>query len=157
MGGSRRRFREQVALVATGEVFSLEQLDRLNRTVEQAESRSGIRFSVRVGPLRGDARLAAERILSTLVEDPARDPAVLIAVSPGQCFVRVVTTPAARPRLGDSAAALAALTMTSSFSLGDLVGGLTTGIRQLGEVAGSASVPRAELAGRPTPTYTPVR
>lgn len=128
-----------MARVATGEAFSAEQLERLNRALELAQKHSGIPFTVRVGPLRGDVRLAAERILSTLVDDPARDPAVLIVVSPGQCFVRVATTPAARRRISDNAAGLAALAMTSSFSLGDLVGGLTTGIRQLGEAAGASA------------------
>lgn len=125
--------------MATGEAFSAEQLERLNRALDQAQKHSGIPFTVRVGALRGDVRLAAERILSTLVDNPDRDPAVLIVVSPGQCFVRVATTPAARKRVSNPAAGLAALTMTSSFSLGDLVGGLLTGLRQLGEAAGPAA------------------
>jgi hypothetical protein len=140
--------------VATGEAFSPEQLGRLNRALDLAAEHSGIQFSVRVGALRGDVRLAAERILSTLVGDPGREPAVLIVVSPGQCFVRVATTPAARRRISDAAASLAALTMTSSFSLGDLVGGLTTGIRQLGEIGGPS--PRgAAISARPSTTQSP--
>ncbi|CAO5228249.1 DUF5130 domain-containing protein [Frankia sp. AgKG'84/4] len=158
MSGSRRRFQGRAGPVAAGEAFSPEQLDRLDRALEQAAKHSGVLFSVRVGPLRGDVRLAAERILSTLVEDPQRDPAALIVVSPGQCFVRVATTPAARSRIGDSAAALAALTMSSSFALGDLVGGLTTGIRQLGEVAGPAPVARGGAIASPAAQpRTPVR
>ncbi|CAJ60505.1 MULTISPECIES: DUF5130 family protein [Frankia] len=135
--------------MATGEAFTSEQLERLNRALELAQKHSGVRFGVRLGSVRGDVRLAAERILSTLVEDPARDPAVLILVSPGQCFVRVATTPAARKRISDSASGLAALTMTSSFSLGDLVGGLTTGIRQLGEAAGPAAPAHAAPISSP--------
>ncbi|WP_261558061.1 DUF5130 domain-containing protein [Frankia tisae] len=140
--------------MATGEAFTSEQLERLNRALELAQKHSGVRFGVRLGSVRGDVRLAAERILSTLVEDPARDPAVLILVSPGQCFVRVATTPAARKRISDSASGLAALTMTSSFSLGDLVGGLTTGIRQLGEAAGSAA-PGSAAGADPTSVGSP--
>ncbi|CAO5170175.1 DUF5130 domain-containing protein [Frankia sp. AiPs1] len=130
--------------MATGEAFSPEQLDRLNRALKQAERLSGIRFVVRVGALRGDVRLAAERTLSTVVDDPARDAAVLVVVSPGQCVVHIATTPVARRRISDASASLAALSMTSSFSLGDLVGGLTYGVRQLAESAGSpASTPAA--------------
>ncbi|MCK9876323.1 DUF5130 domain-containing protein [Frankia sp. AgPm24] len=146
--------------MATGEAFSPEQLERLDRALEQAEKHSGIPFTLRVGAVRGDIRLAAERTLSTLVGDPARDPAVLIVVSPGQRVVRISTTPAARKRISNTASSLASLAMTSSFSLGDLVGGLTSGIRQLAEAAGPAattpaalrpSAPTAAPAGSPAP------
>ncbi|MCM3884679.1 DUF5130 family protein [Frankia sp. R82] len=131
--------------MATGEAFSPEQLERLDRALEQAEKHSGIPFTLRVGAMRGDARLAAERTLSTLVADPAREPAVLIVVSPGQRILRISTTPAARKRISNAASNLAALSMTSSFSLGDLVGGLTSGIRQLAEAAGPVATTPAAL------------
>ncbi|WP_462188115.1 MULTISPECIES: DUF5130 family protein [unclassified Frankia] len=145
--------------MATGEPFTHEQLDRLNRARELAETHTGIHVSIRIGAVRGDARLAAERILANLVDDAGRDAAVLILVSPGQRFVRIATTPAAKKRIGDSAAGLAALTMASSFALGGLVGGLIAGIRQLADAAGGAGGAAAgtlpptqpSLAVSPTP------
>ncbi|WP_066071700.1 DUF5130 family protein [Frankia sp. EI5c] len=122
--------------MAPGEAFTPEQADRLERARQAAQKQTGIRFAVRVGGLDGDPRLAAERLLGGLA-DPRQDEAVLIAVSPGQRFVRVVTTPAAKKRVSDAAAGLATLAMTSSFAHGDLVGGVITGLRQLADAAGA--------------------
>ncbi|WP_018634812.1 DUF5130 family protein [Parafrankia elaeagni] len=127
--------------MAAGEAFTPEQTDRLERARLAAQNSSGIRFAVRVGPLGGDPELAAERLLGSLADlDLDRDEAVLIAVSPGQRFVRVVTTPVAKKRVSDAAAGLATLAMTSSFALGDLVGGVITGLRQLADAAGAPSM-----------------
>jgi uncharacterized membrane protein YgcG len=62
--------------------------------------------------------------------------AVLLAVSPGQRVVEVVTGAAAARRIPDRACALAVLSMTNSFSAGDLVGGIVNGLRQLSDQAG---------------------
>jgi uncharacterized membrane protein YgcG len=122
--------------VAAGEAFSHEQLARLNRAQQAAESQTGVRFRVRVGAVDGDVTMAAERWLANLA-DGARDPAVLVLVSPGQRFVHITTSAAARRRISDSAAGLVALTMRSSFALGDLVGGIINGLRQLADTAGA--------------------
>jgi hypothetical protein len=133
--------------VAAGEAFTAAQLERLDRSRRLAEASTGIRFSVRVGAVSADVESEAERMLAGLV-DGSDEPAVLILVSPGQRFVRVVTTPAARRRVGDNAANLAVLAMTSSFGVGDLVGGIVNGLRQLSDVAGPAAAPRqAATAG----------
>jgi hypothetical protein len=124
--------------VAAGEAFSADQLARLSQSVRAAQAQSGILFSVRVGAVEGDARRAAERMLANLVHSP-REPVVLILVSPGQRFVHIMTTPGARRRIGDGAAGLAVLAMTSSFGVGDLVGGIVNGLRQLAEAAGPPS------------------
>lgn len=124
--------------MARGEAFTREQLDRLERTRQAVEAQTGIRFVVRVGSVDGDAKLTAERMLANLV-DPKQDAGVLILVSPGQRFVHVVTTQAAKRRISDSAAGLATLAMTSSFALGDLVGGIINGLRQLADAAGAAA------------------
>ncbi|CAI7977621.1 DUF5130 family protein [Frankia sp. Hr75.2] len=126
--------------MAPGEAFTHEQTERIERARQSAQTQTGIRFTVRVGALDGDLKLAAERLLGGLA-DPRNDEAVLVAVSPGQRFVRVVTTPAAKKRISDSAAGLAALAMTSSFALGDLVGGVITGLRQLSDAAGAPAAP----------------
>jgi hypothetical protein len=64
---------------------------------------------------------------------------VLIAVSPGQRVVEVVTGAAAARRIPDRACALAVLSMTGSFAAGDLVGGIVNGLRQLSDQAGHPS------------------
>jgi hypothetical protein len=61
---------------------------------------------------------------------------VLIAVSPGQRVVEVVTGAGAGRRLPDRACALAVLSMTGSFAAGDLVGGIVNGLRQMSDQAG---------------------
>jgi hypothetical protein len=50
--------------------------------------------------------------------------------------VEVVTGSGAARRLPDRACALAVLSMTNSFSSGDLVGGIVNGLRQLSDQAG---------------------
>jgi hypothetical protein len=123
--------------VASGNAaFSADQLARLTQSVQAAEARTGILFTVRVGAVAGDAKRDAERILANLVDSP-RQPAVLMLVSPGQRFVHVMTTSGARRRISDNAAGLAVLAMTSSFGVGDLVGGIINGLRQLADAAGS--------------------
>jgi hypothetical protein len=132
--------------VAPGRPFTSEQLDRLERSRALAEQRTGVRFSVRVGAVDGDVKLEAERLLANIVTAP-REPAVLILLSPGQRFVHIVTTPGAKRRISDGAAGLVALTMTSSFALGDLVGGLVNGLRQLADAAGPSSVGISNMPG----------
>ncbi|OHV34359.1 MULTISPECIES: DUF5130 family protein [Pseudofrankia] len=123
--------------MAAGEAFRQDQLDRLNHARLLAERQTGIGFHVRVGAVSGDPKAAADRILGEIADgQPA---AVLILVSPGQRFVRIATTPAARRRIPDVAASLATLAMTSSFAVGDLVGGLVSGLRQLADAAGPPS------------------
>ncbi|OHV47533.1 DUF5130 family protein [Pseudofrankia sp. BMG5.36] len=121
--------------MAAGEAFRQDQIDRLNNARLLAERQTGIGFHVRVGAVSGDPKTAAERLLGEIVGGQSAA-AVLVLVSPGQRFVRIATTPAARRRIPDAAASLATLSMTSSFAVGDLVGGLVSGLRQLADVAG---------------------
>jgi hypothetical protein len=62
---------------------------------------------------------------------------VLVAVSPGQRCVHVVTGGESAKRLPNRACALAALTMRASFSNGDLTGGIVNGLRMLADSAGT--------------------
>ncbi|ONH33088.1 DUF5130 family protein [Pseudofrankia asymbiotica] len=125
--------------MAAGEAFRQDQIDRLNSARLLAERQTGIGFHVRVGAVAGDPKAAADRLLGEIV-DGSPVAAVLVLVSPGQRFVRIVTTAAARRRIPDVAASLAALSMTSSFAVGDLVGGIASGLRQLADMAGPPSV-----------------
>ena len=62
--------------------------------------------------------------------------AVLVAVSPEQRVVEVLTGPDARLRLPDRGAKLAVMSMVASFKEGDLFGGLLSGLRMLADQAG---------------------
>ncbi len=148
-----RRYRARVAPVARGDAFTHDQLDRLEGARAAAEAQTGIRFTVRVGAVDCNADLFAEQALANLV-DTTRDPAVLLLVSPGQRFARIVTTHAAKGRISDQAAGLAVLTMISSFTLGDLVGGIVNGLYQLADVAGPPAAD-SQHAGTPHPQPEP--
>ena len=87
------------------------------------------------GEIDADPRLEAERLLVNLVENP-HDAGVLILVAPGARRVEIMTTPTARRRITDQAAGLVVLAMTSSFAVGDLVGGMVNAFRQLADAAG---------------------
>lgn len=121
--------------VAAGEAFTREQHDRLEQARRSAEAQSAIRFWLRVGEIDADPRLEAERLLVNLVENP-HDAGVLILVAPGARRVEIMTTPTARRRITDQAAGLVVLAMTSSFAVGDLVGGIVNAFRQLADAAG---------------------
>lgn len=119
----------------TGEPFSPEQHDRIERALTAAEEQSGLRFWVRVGTLGSDPRMDAESTLANLATS-GRQGAVLVLVGPEERKLEVMTSPGAKRRISDQAAGFAVLTMTSSFAVGDLVGGIVNGLRQLADSAG---------------------
>lgn len=113
--------------------FTTRQLARLDEALTLASRECGITFSVYVGQLDEPTRRYAERLHGRL-EDPSGS--VLIAISPGQRVLEIVTGQRSAKRLPDRACALAALSMTASFSGGDLVGGIVSGLRMLSDQAG---------------------
>ena len=115
-------------------VFSYQELARLDEALTMSSRETGLRFTVYVGELRTPTRAHAEELHARSGANPAD--AVLIAVSPGQRVVEVVTGSGAARRLPDRACALAVLSMTSAFAAGDLVGGIVNGLRQLSDQAG---------------------
>lgn len=123
--------------MAGGDGLKPEQRERVERARQQAEQETGLRFFLRIGPFSMDPRIEAERLLTNLIDQP-HDAAVLILLGPEERRVEVMTTPAAKRRVSDTAVGLAVLAMTSSFGLGDLVGGLLDGMRQLSDAAGHA-------------------
>ena len=66
----------------------------------------------------------------------APDRSVLIALSPNQRILEIVTGQVARKRILDRDAKLAALSMAAAFGGGDLAGGIVAGLAQLAEHAG---------------------
>lgn len=123
-----------------GSPLTPDQLARLRAAVARAEASTGLRFKVRVGSLP-QGRADAESALAT-ADDPAST--VLVAVDPPARLLEIVTGPDAAARLDDRSCGLAALAMTSSFSAGDLVGGLVDGVRMLADHARSRDVKHLE-------------
>lgn len=113
--------------------FTTRQLLRLDEALRLADRSTGLTFSVYVGELDEPARAHAEKLHSQLA-DPDRS--VLLAVSPNQRMLEIVTGAEARKRLPDRDAKLAALSMAAAFGGGDLAGGIITGLAQLADHAG---------------------
>ncbi len=115
-------------------VFSYRELARLDEALTMASRETGLYFTLYIGDLGKRTRLRAEELHAASKADPSD--AVLLAVSPGQRVVEVVTGAAAARRIPDRACALAVLSMTTTFANGDLVGGIVGGLRQLSDQAG---------------------
>ncbi|RZU30776.1 DUF5130 family protein [Blastococcus saxobsidens] len=119
------------------EIFTFRELARLDEALTMSSRETGLHFTLYVGELRTPTRTHAEELHARSGSHPTDS--VLIAVSPGQRVVEVVTGAGAARRLPDRACALAVLSMTSSFASGDLVGGIVNGLRQLSDQAGHPS------------------
>lgn len=136
--------------------FSGAQLTRLSDALAAADAETGLHFSVYVGPLATDDALPAgadeppkassesldappptlaARHLHAQLLNPAD--AVLLAVSPNQRVVEIVTGERSRKVLSDRTCALVSLSAVSAFAGGDLVGGIVTALRMLTDRARS--------------------
>lgn len=116
------------------QLFGYQELARLDEALTMSSRETGLRFTLYVGDLGPRTRITAEEMHGRSGGDPSDS--VLIAVSPGQKVVEVVTGAGAARRMPDRACALAVLSMTTSFANGDLVGGIVNGLRQLSDQAG---------------------
>jgi len=117
--------------------FRQSQLSRIDEALTLASRETGLLFSVYVGPLGGEPRRAAEQLFGKLA---ARHPApVLVAVSPAERQLEIVTGGDSARRIPNRLAGLAALAMRASFTSGDLTGGIVSGLRQLADAAGSVA------------------
>lgn len=112
--------------------FTTRQLLRIDEALLAADTETGLIFSVYVGPLDEPTREHAERLHDQL---PDEANAVLIAISPNQRILEIVTGEKANVRLPRQVCALAALSMTATFGGGDLAGGIVTGLRMLTDQA----------------------
>jgi uncharacterized membrane protein YgcG len=114
--------------------FTPRQLARLDEALTLSSRETGLDFSVWVGQMDEPTREFAEHLHMGLGDKAANG--VLVAVSPGQRVLHIVTGEQSSRRLPDRSCALAALSMRASFSLGDLVGGIVSGLRMLSDQAG---------------------
>lgn len=106
---------------------------RLDEAMRLADASTGLTFSVYIGELQEPTREDAEGMLSQLAHS---HDCVLIAVSPNQRLLEIVTGSEARKRILDRDCKLAAMSMAAAFTGGDLSGGLVAGLAQLAEHAG---------------------
>ena len=113
--------------------FTTRQLLRLDEALRVADQQTGLTFSVFIGDLEEPTREYAEQLHGQL--DGAAK-AVLIAISPNQRLLEIVTGTDARKRITDRDAKLAALSMAAAFAGGDLAGGVLAGLDQLASHAG---------------------
>jgi hypothetical protein len=128
--------------------FTPVQLAALDEALTLASRSSGLQFTVYIGPFlaapsggpaggrSGPERRAAAEALHAATPDPAE--AVLVAVSPGERAVEVVTGERASRRLSNNGCRLAVMAMVASFKEGDLIGGLVSGLRMMSDQAGQA-------------------
>jgi Domain of unknown function (DUF5130) len=114
--------------------FTARQLARIDEALTLSSHETGLTFSVYVGDLADPARAIAETLFEQLATH--HENAVLVAVSPGQRILHIVTGESSAGRLPNRACALAALGMRGSFANGDLAGGIVTGLRMLSDSAG---------------------
>src|SRR3954454_18536693 len=119
---------------APDQIFSWQELARLDEALTMYSRETGLPFTLYIGDLGTQTRIRADELHARSGEHPTE--AVLIALSPGQRVVEVVTGAGAARRLPDRACALAVLSMTGSFAAGDLVGGIVNGLRQMSDQAG---------------------
>ena len=125
---------------AADQIFTFQELARLDEALTMSSRETGLRFTLYIGDLGRQTRVTAEELHARSGANPSD--AVLIAVSPGQRVVEVVTGAGAARRLPDRACALAVLSMTTAFAGGDLVGGIINGLRQLSDQAGHPAAHR---------------
>jgi hypothetical protein len=120
--------------------FSPVQLALLDEALTTSSRTTGLHFSIYLGELRGDDSRAAAESLHAGLPDPANS--VLIAVSPGQRVVEVVTGAESARRLANRSCRLAVMSMVSFFKEGDLIRGLVSGLCMLAEQAGAHTTGR---------------
>lgn len=116
-----------------GDAFSARQLESISRAISQAEQATGLDFSVYVGDADGDLTQTGRRLLGALGK--RADLAVVIVVDPTAREVDVLAGTAAAYHLDDRGLALGVMSMTTSFAMGDLAGGIVDGLRTLAEHA----------------------
>jgi hypothetical protein len=111
--------------------FSSSQRAAIDDVLVRVSRSARVHFGVYLGDLGADTRARAEELHDSM--GAWADDAVLVAVSPGQRVVEVVTGCKATRLLPDRGCKLAVENMVTSFKEGDLAGGLTSGLRILAD------------------------
>ncbi|HVE98162.1 MAG TPA: DUF5130 family protein [Mycobacteriales bacterium] len=125
-----------------GKALTARQVRRVEQAVDRAERMCGLQFAVFVGGVEDDPGAYAEQLMADL--GLSARPAVLVLVAPPQRRFEIRTAPHAQERLSDAACRMAAVSMTASFAVGDIVGGVCEGLRLLAQHAGPGEPERGE-------------
>ena len=104
----------------------------LARILAAASQSAGLSFRLVVGELEHGRESALEQLAAL---GRSASETVLVAVDPAARGLEIVTGGRAAAAVDDRSCALAALAMTSSFSAGDLVGGIRNGLQILADHA----------------------
>ncbi len=120
-------------VLAGDSAFSSGQRDEIVRAIQRAQRQSGLNFSLYIGAAEGAPRAYAKRRHAELGAEAAES--ILVFVDPAGRHLEIVTGGRAKRWLPDRSCTLAALTMTSAFAAGNLVGGIVQGLQQLAEHA----------------------
>ena len=134
MPGGRISIAHEVKPLPLTVPFTPVQLSRLDEALTLSTRTTGLEFSVYLGNLGADTRKTAEDLHASLGATATHS--VLIAVSPGQRVLEIVTGEEAHRRLSDRGCKLATMGMVASFKESDLIGGLVSGLRMLTDQVG---------------------
>ncbi|WP_326643127.1 DUF5130 domain-containing protein [Streptosporangium sp. NBC_01755] len=107
--------------------------DDIRGALRTAERLTGLRFAAYLGPAIGPRRHFSERLHAALGEEADR--AVLVFVDHRGRALEIVTGSRARAWLPDAECRATAMSMAAILGLGDLVGGLVTGVLLLADRA----------------------
>lgn len=115
--------------------FSPSELARLDEALVVSNRSTGLEFGIYLGDLGEETRKRAEALHANLGDHASEG--VLIAVSPAQRQVEIVTGEEAYRRVPDRSCQLATMSMVASFKEGEFVEGLLSALRMLSDAAGS--------------------
>ncbi|QGK69175.1 DUF5130 family protein [Allosaccharopolyspora coralli] len=110
------------------------ELARLDEALTLSSRSTGLEFAVYLGDLGEQTREQAESVHGALGARAADG--VLIAVSPAQRVVEIVTGEESQRRVPDRSCQLAVMSMVASFKENEYVDGLTSALRMLSDAAG---------------------
>lgn len=117
--------------------FSPSQLARVDEALTLSSRSTGLEFAIYLGDLTDQVRQRAEELHASLGDRAGG--CVLLAVSPDQRRIEIVTGEEAHRRVPDRSCKLAVMSMVASFKEGELVEGLISALRMLSDAAGSRS------------------
>jgi hypothetical protein len=115
--------------------FSPGQLARLDEALTLSTRTTGIEFAIYLGDLTENTREQAEQLHASLGARAGEG--VLIAVSPNQRRVEIVTGAESGRRIPDRSCKLAIMSLVASCKEGELINGLLSSLRMLSDSAGS--------------------
>lgn len=115
--------------------FSQSQLSRLDDALTLSTRSTGLEFAVYLGDLTESTRDRAAELHASL--GSRAEEGVLLAVSPGQRKIEIVTGEESQRRIPDRSCQLAVMSMVASFKEGEIINGLISALRMLADTAGT--------------------